>query len=235
MLISRKEKYQIFDIGTKMYHCYCVTFEDKAVMIDAGPLSEREKIEANLQKDFIFDIDAIILTHAHGDSASNSEYFSMLFNCPVYCIKDAVEEVKTGRAKRPPKNHPYIKKAGAAGVVVQKLPAFVPYEGCQNVLPLTKTVAEELLGKDVVLLMTPGHSEDSISLQIGDTALIGDCAQFNKRVLAPIFVDNEAQLARTWETLIGLSCKQYLCAHGRPFSVEEWLHPSEKTSRTEDQ
>ena len=71
--------------------------------------------------------------------------------------------------------------------------------------------------------MTPGHCEDSISLRIGDTALIGDAAQFNKRVLAPVFVDNEAQLARTWETLIGLSCKQYLSAHGRPFSFEEWL------------
>ena len=223
MLISRDEQHQIFNIGTKVYSCYCVTYKDKAVMIDAGPLSERETIEKNLSKDFIFDIDAIILTHSHCDSASNSEYFSMLFNCPVYVMKDAVEAVKTGRCKRPPKDHPYIKKAGPAGNIVTKLPAFIPYEGCQHVLPLTRQVAEELLGPDVLLLMTPGHCEDHISLKIGDTALIGDCAQFNKRVLAPIFVDSEPQLATTWETLIGLKCKQYLCAHGRAFSAEEWL------------
>lgn len=223
MLISRDDNYQIFHIGTKVYSCYCVTYKDKAVMIDAGPLSERDAIEKNLGKDFIFDIDAILLTHSHCDSASNSEYFSMLFNCPVYCMKDAVEAVRTGRCKRPSKDHPYIKKAGAAGSIVPKLPAFIPYEGCQNVHPLTRNVAEELLGKDVVLLSTPGHCEDHISLKLGDTALIGDCAQFNKRVLAPIFVDNEAQLATTWETLIGLKCKYYLCAHGRSFSYEEWL------------
>ena len=249
MLLSHNGDYQFFDIGTKIYSCYAVTYKDKAVMIDAGPLSEREAIEKlrdafrpdpnredktlfekeseaiekNLEKDFLFDFDAIFLTHVHGDTAGNAEYFSMLYNCPVYCMKDALLSLQRGVCKRPAKDHPYIKKAGPAGSVVPKLPAFVPFEPCQNAQPLTRQVAEEYLGKDVQLLMTPGHCEDSISLRIGDTALIGDAAQFNKRVLAPVFVDNEAQLARTWETLIGLSCKQYLSAHGRPFSFEEWL------------
>ncbi len=223
MLISHNGDYQFFNIGTKIYSCYCVTYKDKAVMIDAGPLSERDLIEKNLSKDFLFAVDAIFLTHTHGDTAGNAEYFSMLFNCPVYCMKTSLEYLKRGAFPRPRKDHPYIKKAGTAGNVVPKLPAFIPFEPCQNILPLTKNVAEEFLGKDVQLLMTPGHSEDSISLRIGDTALIGDAAQYNKRVLAPVFVDNEAQLARTWETLLGFSCKQYLCAHGRPFSSEEWL------------
>ena len=225
MLLSHNGDYQFFNIGTKIYSCYCVTYRDKAVMIDCGPLSEKEVIEKNLSKDFLFAIDAIFLTHAHGDTAGNAEYFSMLFNCPVYAIKPSLEFLKKGAYKRPGKDHPYVKKAGSAGGIVPKLPAFIPFEPCQNVEPLTKTVAEEYLGKDVQLLMTPGHSEDSISLKIGDTVLIGDAAQYNKRVLAPVFVDNEAQLARTWETLIGLKCKQYLSAHGRAFSVDEWLNP----------
>ena len=104
----------------------------------------------------------------------------------------------------------------------------MPFEPCRNLEVLTKKIAEEYLGKDVMLLMTPGHSEDSISLKIGDTAFIGDAAQFNKRVLAPVFVDNEAQLGRTWQTLLSLSCKQYLSAHGRVFSSEEWLDPEKK-------
>ena len=223
MLISHNGDYQIFDIGTKIYSCYAITCKDKAVMIDAGPLSERDLIEKNLGKDFLFDMDAIFLTHVHGDTAGNAEYFSMLFNCPVYCMKDALISLQKGACKRPGKDHPYVKRAGAAGNVVPKLPAFIPFEACQNAHPITKAIAEEYLGKDVQLLMTPGHSEDSISFRIGDVALIGDAAQFNKRVLAPVFVDNEAQLARTWETLIGLQCKQYLTAHGRPFSADEWL------------
>ncbi len=228
MLISHDGDYQFFNIGGKTYSCYCITYKDKAVMIDAGPLVERETIEKNMQKDFLFDMDAIFLTHAHGDTAGNAEYFSMLFNCPVYCMKESIETLKKGAYKRPSKNHPYIKKAGPAGNIVPKLPAFMPFEPCRNLEVLTKKAAEEYLGKDVMLLMTPGHSEDSISLKIGDTAFIGDAAQYNKRVLAPVFVDNEAQLGRTWETLLQLSCKQYLCAHGRAFSAQEWLEPEKK-------
>ena len=223
MLISHNGDYQFFNVGTKIYSSYCVTYKDKAVLIDPGPLSERDLIEKNLGKDFLFAVDAIFLTHAHGDTAGNAEYFSMLFNCPVYCLKTSLEYLKRGAYPRPRKDHPYIKKAGPAGNVVPKLPAFVPYEPCQNALPLTRNIVEEVLGKEVQLLMTPGHSEDSVSFRIGDIALIGDAAQYNKRVLAPVFVDNEAQLGRTWETLIGLSCKQYLSAHGRPVSAEEWL------------
>ena len=210
MLISHNGDYQFFNIGGKTYSCYCITYKDKAVMIDCGPLAERETIEKNMQKDFLFDVDAIFLTHAHGDTAGNAEYFSMLYNCPVYCMKESMEALKKGSYTRPGKNHPYIKKAGVAGNIVPKLPAFMPFEPCRNLEVLTKKIAEEYLGKDVMLLMTPGHSEDSISLKIGDTAFIGDAAQFNKRVLAPVFVDNEAQLGRTWQTLLSLSCKQYL-------------------------
>lgn len=227
MLVHRDENYQFFNIGTKLYNCYCIAYKDKIVMVDSGPLAERETIEKNLQKDFIFDVDAIILTHAHGDTAGNAEYFSMLYNCPVYVSKTVVDYVKQGTCKRPSKDHPYVKKAGAAGSVVAKLPAFIPYEACQNVAPLTTSVVKELLGEGVTLLMTPGHTEDSISLRIGEVALIGDAAQFLKRVLAPVFVDNEAQLGRTWQTLLSCQCKYYLSAHGRAFSSDEWVKPKE--------
>ena len=105
MLISHNGDYQFFNIGGKTYSCYCITYKDKAVMIDCGPLAERETIEKNMQKDFLFDVDAIFLTHAHGDTAGNAEYFSMLYNCPVYCMKESMEALKKGSYTRPGKNH----------------------------------------------------------------------------------------------------------------------------------
>lgn len=230
MNITRDEEYQIFSVGTKVYNCYVVTYKDKAVMIDVGPLSERATIEANLQKDFIFDLDAIFITHSHGDSAGNAEYFSMLFNCPVYCIKTAVDLVSRGRVAIPPKSHPYMQKVGNAARLMLKLPCFIPYEACQNVKPLTSAIVEELLGKKARLLMTPGHTDDSISIAINDVAFIGDCAQFKKRVLAPIFVNNEQELASSWESLLRLRAKYYLCGHGRPFSADEWLNQKVDTA-----
>ena len=223
MLITRNEEYQFFSVGTKSYNCYCVTHKDKAVLIDVGGPSDRATIELNLQKDFIFAVDAIILTHAHADTAGNAEYFSMLFNCPVYVMKDSLEYLQKGSYPRPSKDHPYVKKAGAASNIVLKLPAFMPYEGCPTAKALTRDIVAELLGDDVQLMMTPGHSEDSISLRIGDCALIGDCAQFLKLVLAPVFVDSESKLGNTWQTLLSLKCKYYLSAHGRAFSYDEWI------------
>ena len=161
MLISHNGDYQFFNIGGKTYSCYCITYKDKAVMIDCGPLAERETIEKNMQKDFLFDVDAIFLTHAHGDTAGNAEYFSMLYNCPVYCMNESMEALKKGSYTRPGKTHPYIKKAGVAGNIVPKLPAFMPFEPCRNLEVLTKKIAEEYLGKDVMLLMTPGHSSSA--------------------------------------------------------------------------
>ncbi|MBR3057165.1 MAG: MBL fold metallo-hydrolase [Clostridiales bacterium] len=227
MNITRDAEYQFFNVGTKIYQCYCVTYKDKAVLIDTGAMADRATIEANLQKDFIFDIDAIFLTHSHGDSAGNAEYFSMLFNCPVYCIKTAVALVKRGLAIIPPKDHPYMKKVGNAAGLMLKLPSFIPYEGCQDVKPLTKDIVQELLGNDAQLLMTPGHTQDSISIAIRDVAFIGDCAQFKKRVLAPVFVDSESQLATTWESLLRLKSKYYLSGHGRPWNADEWLNETE--------
>lgn len=233
MNITRNEEYQFFSVGTKICNCYVVTYKDKAVMFDTGPLSERATIEANLQKDFIFDLDAIFLTHSHGDSAGNAEYFSMLFNCPVYCIKTAVDLVSRGRVVIPPKSHPYMKKVGNAARLMLKMPSFIPYEACQNVKPLTSSIVEELLGRKAQLLMTPGHTDDSISFAFENVAIIGDCAQFKKRVLAPIFVNDENQLASSWESLLRLGCKYYLCSHGRPFDADEWLHQKVDASASE--
>ena len=224
MLITRNEEYQFFSVGTKNYNCYCVLHKDKAVLIDAGPISERATIEANLAKDFIFDIDAIVLTHAHADTAGNAEYFSMLYNCPVYVMKTGLDALQKGVYPRPPKNHPYLRKAGSASGIVMKLPAFMPFEGCPTATGLTREIVTDLLGENVQLMMTPGHSVDSISLRIGEVALIGDAAQFMKCVLAPVFVDSESQLADTWKLLLGMKCKYYLCAHGKAFGYDDWAH-----------
>ncbi|MBQ2509790.1 MAG: hypothetical protein II529_03085, partial [Erysipelotrichaceae bacterium] len=60
-----------------------------------------------------------------------------------------------------------------------------------------------------------------------------DCAQFKKRVLAPIFVNDENQLASSWESLLRLGCKYYLSSHGRPFDADEWLHQKVDASASE--
>jgi len=52
----------------------------------------------------------------------------------------------------------------------------------KDVLPLTLSKAREFLlenGFDGEILHTPGHSEDSISLLIGDSAFIGDMQEYS--------------------------------------------------------
>jgi len=222
MHIYRQGDIQVFMTDTKYYQTYIVTNRDKTVMIDTGLAIERAAIEAGMEKDFLFSVDAIFLTHGHADNSGNAEYFSMLFNCPVYCPKLSLPAITRGHVTMPPPTHPYAQKIKNYSVVNQ-MPDFAPFEGCPTAQAITPIVAKEWLGDTARLIATPGHSEDSVSYQVGDICFIGDSFQNTKKgVCAPLWMDNEKQLRLSMQTLGRLHLPYYFPAHGKAYSVDEW-------------
>ena len=64
---------------------FIVEHANALLMIDTGNPGDGDKFVAKFQKENIdiSKIDAIILTHAHGDHAGNADYFSKICNAPI--------------------------------------------------------------------------------------------------------------------------------------------------------
>ena len=73
------------------------------------------------------------------------------------------------------------------------------------------------------ILFTPGHTSDSISLQIGDTIFCGDAAMnglpSTKRLI--IWIENTADFEESWDKLLSADAGTIYPAHGKPFSKSD--------------
>ena len=73
------------------------------------------------------------------------------------------------------------------------------------------------------ILFTPGHTGDSISLQVGNVVFCGDAAMegYPSSHHVTIWVENVAQFGRSWDTLCEGGAETVYPAHGRPFDMGE--------------
>lgn len=75
--------------------------------------------------------------------------------------------------------------------------------------------------------MTPGHTEDSISLVAGEAAFVGDAARntlnFAGMSYHPILLYDEEICRESWNRLINEGVKRIFPAHGRPFDATKLM------------
>jgi glyoxylase-like metal-dependent hydrolase (beta-lactamase superfamily II) len=73
------------------------------------------------------------------------------------------------------------------------------------------------------ILFTPGHTGDSVSLQVGNVVFCGDAAMegYPSSHHVTIWVENVAQFGRSWDTLCEGGAETVYPAHGKPFDMGE--------------
>jgi glyoxylase-like metal-dependent hydrolase (beta-lactamase superfamily II) len=81
------------------------------------------------------------------------------------------------------------------------------------------------IGVDGVILHTPGHSSDSISVVLDDgNAFVGDAAMNFMRVFGtrhmPIYVEDCDEVLESWRKLIKYKATVIYTAHGREFGAD---------------
>jgi hydroxyacylglutathione hydrolase len=144
-----------FSLGPLQTNAYLLVNADtaKAVIIDPGmnPQPLVRRIE-NL------DIEAILLTHAHFDHIGGVEEIRRLKGCPVY-----LHDLESDWLSNPKKN-------GSS-----RWPEF---GGDMTTAPAEYALDEgqtlKLLGEQIKVLHTPGHSPGSVSFLIGNDLFGGD-------------------------------------------------------------
>ena len=69
------------------------------------------------------------------------------------------------------------------------------------------------------ILFRPGHTEDSISLKVGNVVFCGDAAMNGfpsiKRLI--IWIENVHQFKQSWDILLNTDAEEIYLANGKPF------------------
>jgi len=92
------------------------------------------------------------------------------------------------------------------------------------------------IGIDGVILHTPGHTEDSISVLLPDgKAIVGDAAMDFMNICRtrhrPIVLQDIDEVYRSWEKLAEHGAKEIYPAHGKPFGIQELVSYKRKRNR----
>lgn len=82
------------------------------------------------------------------------------------------------------------------------------------------------IGVEGDIIVTPGHSDDSISVIMDDgRAFVGDNAEnwftFTGTCKQPMHITNEEELKESWETIIDEGAQTIYSGHGPSFQVDE--------------
>ena len=105
---------------------------------------------------------------------------------------------------------------------------FLPYKVQDNDIIITKESRLKEIGieLDGIIMETPGHSIDSISILFDDgDCIVGDAAanflQFAGTKYCVVFICDIDEYYKSWRKIISKNAKQIFPAHGKPFIVEK--------------
>lgn len=194
--------------------------EHQCILLDTGLLSQREALEAALEKAGLTPI-GILGSHAHTDHSPNHRYFQQKYHIPV-----ALSVGEAGLCATWLNLKAYFfmlspKQAASEGDVAQ-----MELITDRVIMPDEDEV--DFCGVKFGIVHTPGHSPDHISIRtpddvlyLGDTILTGDELENAK---LPYFFSHQDAIA-SMERLRGEKAALYLAAHRGVYSeIDSWIN-----------
>ena len=217
-------------------NCYLLKAERGYVLVDTGYDWEWDAFRGGLEVAGagLGDLEYLILTHHHDDHAGLlNQVVAQNSRIKIVMSEHAKTLLAKGRNDWP-KGAGCINRRVNALLTLKRMldkkwtQTYPPYLAREEDILISQDVGlRELgIGLDGRLVETPGHSIDSISVQLPDGDwLVGDAAanmlQFaGTRFCVPIVEDLD-QYYGNWTTMLAAGARQIFPAHGKPFSVEE--------------
>ncbi|TJY38509.1 MBL fold metallo-hydrolase [Cohnella pontilimi] len=154
--------FQTFPLGALQTNAYLVTNAERTRAIVIDPGTPDSSLLRRLEQ---FEVEAVLITHAHFDHIGGVEKVRERFGCPVYlhsAEKDWLSDAAKNGSLRWPEATPPI-----AGRAPDRL--------------LSDGDELQLLGQTFRVLHTPGHSPGSVGFLCGDLLFAGD-ALFRRSV-----------------------------------------------------
>jgi glyoxylase-like metal-dependent hydrolase (beta-lactamase superfamily II) len=191
---------EIFNVGNQSVNCYLIASSTHRLLIDSGFPNSLHNLGREMRKTGfkISDIDFLIVTHFHIDHAG------------------AVQE---------------LKDQGVKFILVDIQQAFIepmekmafgkwqysPLKSDDNVVIAADDSREFLksIGLNGLIVSTPGHSEDSITLVLDSgEAFTGDLyAEY-------LLTENDVEQIQSWNKLKQLGIKEVFPGHGNAYRIQ---------------
>ena len=213
-------------MNTYVYHC-----PHGYVMIDTGYEHSLRDVEAKLSRKGIklSDIKYVFLTHAHDDHAGflnellgkNTDLKVIMSDKAIPTLKRGQNSFEGGCSTR--LAWFFCKLMGLVGKAEHRFPVTEDQydDRLIEITETNKAELEEILQGQI--LFTPGHTEDSISLKVGNTIFCGDATMNDfpsiKRLI--IWIEDKTAFERSWDVLLSEDADTIYPAHGTPFPASD--------------
>jgi glyoxylase-like metal-dependent hydrolase (beta-lactamase superfamily II) len=173
------------------------------------------------------DIKYLLLTHHHDDHAGFAAELVRSTGCQVIAHRNAVsalEEGKSEEAAKPVNRH--IQIVFTLYTLFHKEFNFPPLRLSERDILIEGDNDSFLkgIGIDGIILYTPGHTRDSVSVLLSDgSAFVGDAAMNFLRWTGvghrPIYIEDINTVYKSWRKLRERGARVIYPSHGRPFSA----------------
>jgi len=207
--------------------CYLLKCTDGYLLIDTGYKHKFRKFIREIHRVGvkIVDIKYILLTHHHDDHAGFVAEMRTYTNARLIIHEESAPALRKGESENTmqPINR-RIKKLFPIFRLLHPDFKFPQVFLKEDDILIAKNDDEMLrtIGIHGQILMTPGHSHDSMSVLMDDgSAFVGDLAMnFLKWTgirYRPIYYENIGQVFDNWKKVVDAGAKTIYPAHGKPF------------------
>jgi glyoxylase-like metal-dependent hydrolase (beta-lactamase superfamily II) len=205
---------------------------ETAILIDTGVKGNLNHIIHFLKHKNVAptDIKLIVLTHTHHDHTGNLHELARLIGAPLLVHRNEFENLKKGFTPIPKGMGFYTRFISGLGRIL--LPRFASPKAFEAQLINENEYDLNTFGIDAKIITTPGHTNGSQSVLVGDTLIAGDAfLNLSNGIIFPHFCNNPATLLKTWEMLFDTEIKTIIPGHGKPFAIEKAVPEYEKWKR----
>jgi hydroxyacylglutathione hydrolase len=227
--VNKTSGYRVHSMKLGWTRCYLLNCTGGYLLIDTDypryyPRFEKKLADLGIKTS---DIKYLLLTHHHDDHAGFAAELVRSTGCQVIAHRHAVSALKHGESEKTIK--PVNRRIGIVFTL------YMLFHKEFKFPPLTMTERDILIegdddsvlkgiGIDGVILHTPGHTRDSISVLLSDgSAFVGDAAMNFLRWTGvghrPIYVEDINTVYESWRKLRERGAKVIYPSHGRSFSA----------------
>ncbi|MDF2684882.1 MAG: hypothetical protein K0S55_63 [Clostridia bacterium] len=221
-------------IKLSMTNCYLIKTVAGYLLIDCGNERDKNKLIKKLKQLHISlkDINYLLLTHHHNDHCGLLNFIISENPSVQVIMSDACANfLKIGKHYKSDNEHYSNKKLKIITNLYNKLlktdDNFKIYEYRPQDIIITKDIDElfDTFGLKGKIIITSGHTEDSISFIIGKTAFVGDAMRnflnFTGSPYLPILLYSEENCLESIKKLKNEDIIKICPAHGNSFKTEK--------------